>query len=103
MVTVKYGQCKAVKLGFSLEMKIVTESEVIMNTVMRGTKTGKEFKELETCIEQKAREYYKRHKNASENWQEGEIAKVWIDGQGNICIEYKSGKWWHYNEEGEWW
>lgn len=27
----------------------------------------------------------------------GKIKKTWIDENGNTCIMYQSGKWWHYN------
>jgi hypothetical protein len=42
------------------------------------------------------------HRAAVEDWKDGAIAKAWIDMDGNLCIEYKSGRWWHYNN-GEWW
>lgn len=74
-----------------------------MNIVIKGTKNIEEFKKLFDLMEQRATEYYQCHKKAFENWQEGEIEKVWIDGQGNMCIEYASGNWWHYNDKGEWW
>ena len=38
-----------------------------------------------------------------ENWPNGEPVKSWFDAEGNIYIEYESGKWWLYNEDGEWW
>lgn len=44
-----------------------------------------------------------RHKQAFENWSEGEPVKVWFDSDNNLCIEYESGNWWHYNENCEWW
>ena len=40
---------------------------------------------------------------ACEHWNEGGLAKVWIDKDGYLCIEYESGEWWHYNDKGEWW
>jgi|GEM_PF-2445852 len=43
------------------------------------------------------------HKKACEHWNEGGLAKVWIDKDGYLCIEYESGEWWHYNDKGEWW
>ncbi|MGN9019953.1 hypothetical protein ACTM9B_13125 [Lachnospiraceae bacterium HCP1S3_A10] len=46
---------------------------------------------------------YEQHKAALENWQNGEPEKTWFDSKGNLCIEYENGKWWHYNEKGEWW
>lgn len=74
-----------------------------MHTVIKGTKTIEEFKELKAYLEQRAAEHYSSHKKAFEKWREGDISKVWIDNAGNICIEYESGNWWHYNEVGEWW
>lgn len=72
-----------------------------MENTTRGLK--KELKEQKEYIERKAKERYENHKQSFENWQEGSIEKIWIDEEGNICIQYESGKWWHYNEEGEWW
>lgn len=50
---------------------------------------------------------YQIHKCAYENWKEGAPVESWSDEQGNICIKYESGNWWHYNFEsnGEliWW
>ena len=60
------------------------------------------FVEARDLLLSKAREYYKRHRDFSENWKEGKISKIWIDAKGDICIEYESGKWWHYKESGEW-
>lgn len=74
-----------------------------MHTVIKGTKTVEEFKKLKAYMERRAKEHYAEHKKAFESWQEGDINKVWIDKDGNICIEYESGKLWHYNEKGEWW
>lgn len=73
-----------------------------MHTVIKGTKTIKEFKEKQRFMEQKATEFYNKHKEAVENWTEGEPVKVWFDMDENLCIEYESGNWWHYNERGEW-
>ena len=74
-----------------------------MNTVIKGTKTISEFKQVREDMENLARENYSRHKEACEDWKEGEPVKVWFDFDGNFCIEYESGNWWHYNEKGEWW
>lgn len=74
-----------------------------MHNVILGTKIVEEFKELKAYLEQRAKAYYVEHKKAFEHWNEGEIAKIWIDSNENICIEYESGNWWHYNEKGEWW
>jgi hypothetical protein len=54
-------------------------------------------------MEQRATEYYQNHKRAFGDWQEGDISRVWTDNDGNMCIEYESGNWWHYNDKGEWW
>ncbi len=70
---------------------------------MKNTIVSQEFKVEEGYIGQKAREHYENHKQFFENWQEGGVETIWTDTEGNICIQYESGKWWHYNEEGEWW
>lgn len=74
-----------------------------MHTVIKSTKTIAEYKALKSSMEQRAREHFESHRGAVEDWQEGDILKVWIDGDGVLCIEYESGKWWHYSETGEWW
>lgn len=74
-----------------------------MNTVIKGTKTIAEYKSVCESMENLAIANYNRHKEAFEEWKEGEPVKVWFDFEGNLCIEYESGKWWHYNEKGEWW
>ena len=36
----------------------------------------------------------------------GEIEKVWQDEDGNLCIQYSCGEWYHYRLVGnrlEWW
>ena len=33
-----------------------------------------------------------RHKEAVEDWKEGEPVKVWFDMDDNLCIEYESGE-----------
>lgn len=73
------------------------------HTVIKGTKTIDEYKKKQMFMEQKATEFYNKHKEAVENWTEGEPVKVWFDMDDNLCIEYDSGNCWHYNEKGEWW
>lgn len=73
------------------------------NTVIKGTKTIDEYKKKLSFMNQKAAEFYNKHKEAVENWTEGEPVKVWFDMDDNLCIEYDSGNCWHYNEKGEWW
>lgn len=72
------------------------------HTVIKGTKTIDEYKKKQMFMEQKATEFYNKHKEAVEDWKEGEPVKVWFDMDENLCIEYESGNWWHYNERGEW-
>ena len=74
-----------------------------MHTVIKSTKTIAEYKALKASMEQRAREHFESHRGAVGDWQGGDILKVWIDGDGVLCIEYESGKWWHYSETGEWW
>ena len=62
-----------------------------------------EYKRVREDMENLARANYARHKEAFEEWGEGEPVKAWFDFEGNFCIEYESGKWWHYNDKGEWW
>lgn len=54
-----------------------------------------------------AKECMEVHKKAFEIWEEGGIAKVWRDEAGILCVEYDSGRWWHYRETDsggiEWW
>jgi hypothetical protein len=77
---------------------------VSFGTVKEGLmQTAKDYKKTKALIEQRAVECAETHRKAFENWQEGGVKKIWIDSDGNICIEYDSGKWWHYNEKGEWW
>lgn len=44
-----------------------------------------------------AKQFYNFHRSQFDTWEHGEIKKTWIDENGNICIMYQSGKWWHYN------
>lgn len=86
------------------KIKHIKEKEVIyMHLVIKGTKTIAEFKEVEKRMEQLATKAFEHHKKTVKEWKEGEIKKVWFDSKNNLCIEYESGNWWHYNEQGEWW
>lgn len=71
--------------------------------VIKGTKTIEEFKEVKARMEELAVEMSKKHCQACKDWKEGGITKVWFDKNSNLCIEYESGKWWHYNQNREWW
>ena len=74
-----------------------------MHIVVKGTKSIAEFKAVKETMEKLTDECVSRHKQAVENWAEGEPVKVWFDIDNNLCIQYESGNWWHYNEHGEWW
>lgn len=63
---------------------------------------SREFRQVREDLEGLAKVCFDRHKEAQEEWCEGEPVKIWFD-TGNLCIEYESGNWWHYNEKGEWW
>ena len=44
-----------------------------------------------------AKQFYNFHRSQFDIWEHGEIAKTWIDENGNVCIMYQSDKWWHYD------
>lgn len=34
----------------------------------------------------------------------GNFEKIWHDEDGNLCVRYQGGMWWHYNvSTSEWW
>lgn len=74
-----------------------------MRTVIKHTTSISEYKAVKAMLEQRATEAYNMHKAAYESWPHGDIRKVWIDADGNICVEYENGTWFHYNDSGEWW
>ncbi len=47
------------------------------------------------------------HKESMEDWPYGDGRYACMDTDGNLCIAYENGAWWHYrmNETGhiEWW
>lgn len=67
-------------------------------------KCGNEYEINEEVEEFKA--YSEIHKQAWENWTQGDITKVWHEDNA-LCIKYESGEWWHYrlnnNNNLEWW
>ncbi|GEM_PF-876510 len=85
------------------ENEKLKEMSDTMKTVIKGTKTISEYKKTQDMMKKLAVELSEVHKSAVEDWQNGEIEKTWFDHNGNLCIEYTSGNWWHYNEKGEWW
>lgn len=74
-----------------------------MDAVVEAARTPEEYKLVRDAMEGMARMYTQKHAAACEQWHEGEPTKVWHDDDGNLCVEYESGRWWHYNERGEWW
>ena len=65
----------------------------MLHTVIKGTKTIAEFKELREKMENLTEVYFNHHKAAWENWENGEPVKAWWDNNNNLCIEYENGKW----------
>ncbi|MDY5968102.1 MAG: hypothetical protein SPJ08_03765 [Sphaerochaetaceae bacterium] len=49
-------------------------------------------------IMEEAKIALKRHKEFVEDWQEGNIVEAWRDKKGNLCVQYESGRWWHYKD-----
>lgn len=74
----------------------------MVHTVIKGTKTIAEFKEMKEKMEHLTEVYFNQHKAKCEKWENGEPVKSWWDSDGNLCIEYENEKWWKYNEKGEW-
>ena len=68
-------------------------------TVQNITKSAKVVCRKTVAV--KAPSGYKNCKYSSTNPKV--TIKAWFDFEGNFCIEYESGKWWHYNDKGEWW
>lgn len=85
------------------KVAIIKEMSDIMKTVIKETNTISEYKKTQEMMKKLAVELFEIHKSTVEDWQNGEIQKIWFDHNGNLCIEYTSGNWWHYNEKGEWW
>ena len=61
-----------------------------MHTIIKNTTSVREFKLLREVMEQRATECYENHRETFENWQEGEIAKVWIDEQETFVSSTKA-------------
>lgn len=45
--------------------------------------------------------YVVAHQQACECWEHGDMVESWIDENGDICIRYEDGKWWHYRISGK--
>lgn len=74
----------------------------IMNTGGEGMFKD-DYKKAQEAMHDLTEACFANHKAASDGWEHGEPVKAWWDASGTLCIEYKSGKWWHYNANGEWW
>lgn len=74
-----------------------------MKTIVKHTKSIEEFLIKQKQMKEQTEKCYQHHKESLQQWNEGEPVKTWFDSNDNICIEYESGNWWHYNEKGEWW
>lgn len=64
------------------------------------------FQEEGDFMQEQAQRYYQAHKSAFDCWNYGEIAEVWQDEDGILCIRYSSGAWYHYtiqDNEIVWW
>lgn len=64
------------------------------------------------AIEDTVNDCYEQHKAVWEKWDKGEPVDHWRDDEGNMCIRYANGEWFHYRinpgAEGEapfleWW
>lgn len=45
------------------------------------------------------KDFYAFHKSIFDTWEHGEIMETWTDLDGNTCIRYDSGAWWHYKTD----
>lgn len=78
----------------------------MIDTVIKGTKTIAEYKQVRADMQEHAAIYSKTHMSGCETWEHGKPVKCWYDTDKTFCIEYESGKWWHYRETAEglqWW
>lgn len=73
-----------------------------MEFVIKHTRSIAEYKMVRDSMAGLSEMYSKKHSEACENWTDGAPVKAWYDIDGNFCIEYESGRWWHYSN-GEWW
>ena len=67
-----------------------------MKTVIKGITSIEEYKMTKDAMEKQASLAYERHMSFVKDWSHGKPVKAWFDNDGNICVEYESGKWWHY-------
>lgn len=73
-----------------------------MNFVIKNTRTIAEYKMVRDEMKGLTEMYSQKHMKSCDEWIDGEPVKSWFDNDGNFCIEYASGRWWHYFN-GVWW
>lgn len=66
-----------------------------MHVVVKGAEGIDEYILLKQKIKHQATQYANQHMSAGQ-WTEGDPVKTWMDNDANICIEYTSGKIYHY-------
>lgn len=57
-------------------------------------------------LEAIAESCYLAHSSKCNIWQHGNIKECWFDEDGNVCVKYEDGAWWHYKCDGtewKWW
>lgn len=57
-------------------------------------------------MEEMVYEFYNEHKSAYIEWTHGDPVKHWIGSDGDLCIMYDDGMWWHYRSDNgkvAWW
>lgn len=92
------------ELGFMDDEEIEEIEEILKQAaVMRQKREERkkpDYREfMERCI--------KAHMEAFEEWPYGAVKSFFEDEDGNFCIRYQGGMYWHYRETGkgdiEWW
>ena len=87
---------RAKNLNFNLKYGIINQD----------TKGAERAMTTINLLEAKARKYSEQHRKAFENNKLGIIKQIGTDEDGNICIKYSNGQWYHYRERDghlEWW
>lgn len=54
-------------------------------------------------MEEQVKLAHEAHKKAFEEWKHGDPIETWTDENGDLCIRYASGTWWHYRLAGSYW
>lgn len=72
---------------------------VVLNTVIKGTSTIEEYKQVKEKMETLVKEFSEKHMTEVGDWTHGEPVKTWWGIDGDLCIEYEDGYCCSYNEE----